>query len=248
MMNVHRIATVMICVAALFGAQAYASAPQTESIEKTLIANWKQLKYLSATIKIQAEMHNKFGSVSSEGEGTFSIDRSDGKEKFYKHVKTEVTNDIRGKPLSTKSAAISVTIDDITQSRSDSVDKKYVIRKKATPIDRRDAPTMLAFLHKLGTVQLLPTQTLDGRKTYVFETKYDTPDSLITRMVVHFDDQTGVAVRITTYDINAMAVNISTLTIASVNHAPIEGLFDLPTTEGAVMVYLTKDEKVSPTE
>ncbi len=247
-MNLNRIATVMIGVAALFGAQAYASAPQMESIEKELIASWKQLKSLSATIKIQAEMHNKFGRVSSEGEGTFAIDRSNGKERFYKHVKTEVTNDIRGKPLSTESAAISVTIDDITQSRSDSVDKKYVIRKKASPIDRRDAPTMLAFLHKLGTVQLLQTQNLDGRKTYVFEAKYTAPDSLITRMVVHFDAQTGVAVRITTYDINAMAVNISTITITSVNHDAIEGLFDLPTTEDAVMVDLTKDEKVSPTE
>jgi len=238
----------MICSLVLSAATVYAGDPKLEAVEKELIANWKNLKSLSAKIHLQAEMFNKYGRISSDGEGLFAIDRNGGKERFYKQLKTTVTNTFNGKPLSDESAAVAVTIDDITQSMADSIDTKYIVRKKATYSDRRDAPTVLAFLHQVGTVSLLQTKTLDGRKTHVIESKYTSPENLITRMVVHFDNQTGVAIRITTYDASGASVNISTLTITTENKGVLESNFELPSSESAIMIDLTQKNNPAPTK
>ncbi len=247
-MNLYRIALMTICCLTLTSVTVHAGSQQLETVEKELIANWKNLKNLSATLRIQADIYNKFGRVTSDGVGNFAIDRNKGKERFYKQIKTTTTNVFNTKPLSTESAGISVTIDDVTQSMADSMDTKYIIRKKAEYNDRRDAPTLLAFLHKVGTVNLLESKSLDGRKVHVIESKYTSLDNLITRIVVHFDDQTGVATRITTYDINNTSVNISTLTITSENKGVLESLFELPTSEDAILIDETKNEKALPTK
>ncbi len=239
-MSSNRIAWPTFIVLAVFASIAYAGNSKLEVAESELKANWNNLKSISAKLHVQAVMNNKYGRISSEGEGRFALDRITGKDRFYKQLKTVVTTNFNDKPLLTDSAGIAVTIDGITQSMSDSIDNKYIIRKKATYSDRRDAPIVLDFLHQAGMVTLLESKMLDSRITHVIESKYTTPGSLVSRIVVHFDLQTGVAVRITTYDINNAFVNMSTLTITAENTKLLESIFDLPHSEGAILIDETK--------
>ncbi|MBU0717306.1 MAG: hypothetical protein KJ749_03580 [Planctomycetes bacterium] len=168
--------------------------PAVEAVEKELVAKWNKIRSLSAHATVQVAQYSEDAEFWLDGDGTYDCKVADGKlliRLFLENWSVQQRGSNEAQRYDTR---LTVVDGEYKYVLTDSAGRYDAEKSTSEPADMLQLGGQAIFdeLHRQFTVELLPTDNIDGRDAYVFGCS---PTTGCGKAYYYFDRDTGVMLK-----------------------------------------------------
>ncbi len=188
------VATVMTAV--LWSAPALAD--PIDDVQKKIAAAAEKIKSMTADITMNMDMVHEQMTMKMSGNGTLEFMRKGSAHLSRSEMTTSM--DMGGGMPSMKSQVLTVTDGEYTYTLSEQMGQQMGTKMRIDPASQQvPSEKMFDTMRERYTLKLLPDETIDGKQTYPIEATPKVADGQTGKSVFHFDQKTGMMVKMVTF-------------------------------------------------
>ena len=194
-----RVVFVTLAAVAL-GLTATAVADDLTSVEKRITEAWNKHKSMSA--KLTQATHVEMGTtvMDMKGEGTLEMTRTGDKILARVELKSTVMSKSGDQENKSEQPMTTIIDGEFAYTVSEAMGQKMAFKNKIDPMMVGEPKATLEQFRKTNELNLLPDETLDGKKVFVIEagSKDKTAGAGVpSKVVCYFDQESGIMVKMT---------------------------------------------------
>jgi outer membrane lipoprotein-sorting protein len=195
-----KLRTSWIGLLGVLGVVACACADELETTQKRITEAWRGHKTITAKFTMTSKMEMGGMSMESNGAGTFEFMRKGDKPLVRMELKASMVRKMGGEEQKTEQPILTVVDGEFAYVVTEMQGQKTAFKTTIDPQATGDPEAMLSELRKEENLKLLPEETLDGRKAFVFEsTPKEKMEMGAARKVLWFDQASGVLLKLEGY-------------------------------------------------
>ncbi len=197
----------------ILAAPAVSLADTIEDVEKKIVAAYEKLT--SYTAKIQSSQHMDMGDGNfskSEFAGTTEWMRTGDKVLLRAEMKGVTESKFGDQQMKMTTTALSVCDGEYVYTLSETEGNKNAMKMKYDPAMTGDIPAMFKTWRDSAELTLLPDEKVDGRDTYVIQSKAKSAGGPTDKSTFYMDKATGLMLKTVIFGADGKEIGSSRLT------------------------------------
>lgn len=234
-------------LALVFAAGLPVSAQESvEAIEKSVTENWNKLSSLSADVETKMEQSNPSYSMKNESKGKFEYAKIQDVPYFRMEATTNMQMSQGGQEQKMDSTNLMVSDGKVMFAEVKMLGQTQVMK---LPTSTNEDPLGIggsmiwSSLRESMTLAALPSVEINGKSTHVVEGTMKDQQTGISKNKFHFDKETGLLVRLESYDMEGKMILHTNTTNIKTNPEISPSRFRYTPPEGAMVQDMTQPQQ-----